>query len=418
MKSYSIRGALKPNHNYVCPSCLLGRPFALSRQTLRFKSTDAIGVYPTPDQSVAALLWSNQEAIAKAARKSGEAIAKPTKTPGAAKREATKPAVVAKKKGTKKGKGKVSKASDRQRTTVESQTPAWEDEPVTAVPISSILSSILDEKPPVHKTPTSLTKSLQKKSALAKAASLHQRTQAVKGKQLGQTPKYDGEQNAGRDDMAISGQADIESAVKAAERSEKPSSGKSEELPEHAKGGLAKISAKNSGSVNGSTAKKRKSPTGKAKASKAKAAKSPLTKKHPSGLINKQPSGPLTIRKLETDVGGVARRVRTAWNLNDVIKKTEAALERRTLEARRDAKTERLNRARARAQVALAGRKTRTSSVKSSREHGTFTIKKTLKKTLQQESDADVQTPVGTVQTSVGTDIQTVNAADLDIARR
>lgn len=437
MKSYSIRGAIKPNHNYVCPSCLLSRPFAPRRQTLRFKSTDAIGVYPTPDQSVAALLWSREEAIAKTAKKSGEAIAKPTKRAAAAKRKAgqkeqteqiernnvvaTKPAVVAKRKATKKGKAKVSKASDRQRTTAKAQTPAvedeaistakaqtpaWKDGPISAVPISSILASFLDKEHPVHKTPTSLTKNLQKKVALAKAASLHERTQAVKSRHPGQTPKHDGEQNADRDDTAISGQADIESAVKAAERSEKTSSGMSEELPEHAKGGLAKISANNSGSVKDLTAKESKSPTGKAKASKAKAAKSPLIKRLPSRIINKYPSRSVTIRKLKTDGGGVDPQVRKGWDVNDVIKKTEAALERRTQEVRREVKTERLSRARGRAQEALAGRESRTKSAKFSKD-GT----KSIKKSSQQESDADVQAPVGT-------DIQTVNAADLDIARR
>ncbi|SLM35710.1 Mitochondrial protein Pet127 [Lasallia pustulata] len=413
MKSYSIRGAIKPNHNYVCPSCLLSRPFAPRRQTLRFKSTDAIGVYPTPDQSVAALLWSREEAIAKTAKKSGEAIAKPTKRAAAAKRKAgqkeqteqiernnvvaTKPAVVAKRKATKKGKAKVSKASDRQRTTAKAQTPAvedeaistakaqtpaWKDGPISAVPISSILASFLDKEHPVHKTPTSLTKNLQKKFALAKAASLHERTQAVKSRHPGQTPKHDGEQNADRDHTAISGQADNESAVKAAERSEKTSSGMIKDL----------------------TAKESKSPTGKAKASKAKAAKSPLIKRLPSRIINKYPSRSVTIRKLKTDGGGVDPQVRKGWDVNDVIKKTEAALERRTQEIRREVKTERLSRARGRAQEALAGRESRTKSAKFSKD-GT----KSIKKSSQQESDADVQAPVGT-------DIQTVNAADLDIA--
>lgn len=359
---------------------------------MRFRSTDAIGVYPTPDHSVAALLWSEQEAIAKAA-----------KGPATAKRKAgqkvqtqpgdgvtPKPASAAKTKGKGVREHKVSQASGRQPTKVKSKSPAGKHENILSVPKSST----------IPKSPPSLMGKLREiEIAHVKAASFFDMTKTLSDKDeyLGQTHKSESEHTAGPDETAKSGQGNVRSGVKAAKRLKKASSGKGDALAEHNKAALAEPSAHDSGSVEDSTAKVRKRPKGNAKASKAKAAKSSGRNKIPSGL---------RIWKLGSAGRDVPRKVLSIQSMNAAIEETEAALDRRDREVRRESTKERLAQASRRSKEAPAKRKNGTKSVKSSDSN----VAKSIKSVFKQEKG-------GNFQGAVGTDIQTVHAAELDIAR-
>lgn len=399
MNSYPVRACFKPNQSYVCLSCLLGRPLAPSRRTFRYKSTDATGVYPTPDHSVAALLWSQEKSIAKVAKDSGTAETE------AAQEGQTEPSNVvppkpagtakAKRKVKRDGKGKGSKASGHQPKAVKPRTTAGKSETIVPVPKPTTIT----KGPPVRNPPTSLKDSLRKTISQVAKASLLDVAKVLSNKDghLEQTQDSERERTTGPDETVTSGPKKVGSAVKAAKRPKKASSGKSDKLAEHKKEGLAKAPAHGSGSVEESVIKKYKSDKGNAKPSKAKAAI--------SSHIEKKPSGGL-IRKLGSDGGIVARKLRSTLDLNAVIKKTEAALERRDQEVRLEAKKERLSQARRRSQGAPAGERSGTKHVKVSKMDGAVS----KKEALTQESGGDVKA-------MIGTEIQTVNAAELDIAR-
>ena len=380
-------------------SCLLNRPFAPSRQTLRFKSTETVGVYPTPDHSVAALLWSQQKESAKAAKR--KAGPKGQIEPG--KVVASKPASAAKTKAKSDERGKVSKASSRQQKGPQVETRVKEYETILSVPKLSTVK----KGPPRRKNPISLKESLRDKLAQVKAVFSLQTSEASSHKDelLGQTPKGEDEQTAGLDDTVISGQEKVGSRVKVAKQSEmdakrlkKASDYESKILAEDMKEALAaQASAHDSRSVEDPAVKKRNSPTAKPEDSQALAAISPRIKKLPSNSL---------IRKLATAGGDVARKVRSTRDLNAEIRKTEAALERRDQKLRRESKLERLAQARQASQKASAEREHRPKSIKKSGMDGAKSIRKALERKRG-----------GNAQSTVGTNIQTINAAELDIAR-
>lgn len=362
---------------------------------MRYKSTDAKGVYPTPDHSVADLLWSQRKAIAKAAKDSGaakdEAVQGGQTEPGnvvprkpaSTAKAKTKVKKDGKSKVEKDGKSKVSKASGHEPKAAKPRTTAGKSETIFSVSKPTLITKGL----PVRNPPTSLKDSLRKTIAQVAKASLLDESKVLSNKDehLEQTHESERERTASPGETVTSGPPQPEkagSAVKAARRPKKASSNKRDKLAEHKKEDLAKAPANGSGMVEISIIKKHKSRKGNAKRLKAKAALSSRIKKISScGLI----------RKFGGNGVLVGSKLRSALDLNAINKKTEAALERRD-HVRREAKKERLTQSRRRAQGGLV-------------------------KVLDGAGSKKEAESGGDVKAIIGTDIQTVNAAELDITR-
>ena len=267
MNPNSIRGSFKPNQSYVCLPCLLSRPFARSRQTLRFVST----IYPTPDPSVAALLWSQQKALAKTA-KPPEVAKRKTEERGQieqGKVVESKSAGAARPKAKSDGQRKISKATGDKRTRGNDKVPAEKDATISPLPESSTVR----RRAPTPENPTSSAQRLQEKFKRGKKGLVHISTvfSDVDGRELEsatspnamaisrrkRVQKYVGERTDTPYRPSSVAAHDVkseQSAVKAAKRSRKTYDAKVEKLADRMEGESVKIAGAESAADQASSA--------------------------------------------------------------------------------------------------------------------------------------------------------------------